>query len=361
MKKQLVSVLAAGVMAFSTTACGGGNTSATVATEQAKEKTDGAEAQDTASSASGSAIELAWNVPDPDGHPWTESAKEIAEEIEKRSNGSLKITVYPNNQLGVSEALDMMSTGSLAMDLTGFGAFASYYAPCEVFALPYAFDDADQAYAYFESDYAKEIIDKIDEASGIMTIEAWYFGDRNLTTKGVEVHTPEDLKGTPIRCMDSVGSKAVIEALGGTPVPMALSETYLSLQTGTVKGQENPLPTIVAQKFNEVQDHLVMTHHSVHLGTIHFSRMIWETLSEEQQEVITGVMKEYRPIVTERIEASQEENLKALSDSGMQVDEVDLDAFRANANQVIHATYGDDEEWMKVINGLEEFKASYTK
>ena len=304
-------------------------------------------------------VELAWNVPDPDGHPWTETAKEIAEEIGRRSDGSLKVTVYSNNQLGVSEALDMMSTGSLAMDLTGAGAFAGYYAPCEVFAMPYAFDDADQAYAYFASDYAKEIFDRIEDASGIMTIGAWYFGDRNLTTKGVEVHTPEDLAGVPVRCMDSVGSKTVIKALGGTPVPMALSETYLSLQTGTVKGQENPLPTIVAQKFNEVQDHLVMTHHSVHLGTIHFSKLIWETLSEDQQNIITEILEEYRPIVTDRINESQEENMKLLSEAGMQIDEVDLEAFRANAKKVVEETYGDDPEWAKVLGDLEAFKEAY--
>lgn len=304
-------------------------------------------------------MELAWNVPDPDGHPWTESAYDIAEEIESRSEGSLKVTVYPNNQMGVADAIEMMSTGSLAMDLTGPAGFGSYYAPMEIFTLPYAFDSVAQAYAYFESEPAQEMFRKVEDITAIKTLSAWYFGDRDLTTKGVEVHTPSDLDGVAIRCMDTIGSKAVIQALGGSPVPMPLSETYLSLQTGVVSGQENPLPTIVAQKFNEVQDYLILTRHSIHMGTIHFSKMIWDQLTEEQQNIITEVLAEYQPIVEERIIESQESNLELLKNDGMKVIEVDMDAFKENAANVINATYSDNAEWMKAINDLTSFKEEW--
>ncbi len=349
MKKKVISLFLAAVMACMTVACG---SSASGTAEKEEDK------QEEQQEAAAETVELAWNLPDPEGHPWTDTAKEIAEKIEERSGGTLKVTVYPNNQMGQVEAVEMMANGSLAMDLAGAAAFAGYYAPAEILTLPYTFEDADQGYAYFESDYGKELFQTIEDASGIMTLDLWYFGDRELTTKGVDVNVPADLKGVPIRCMDSTGSKCVIESLGGSPVPMALAETYLSLQTGTVKGQENPLPTIIAQKFTEVQDHIIMTHHSVHMGTVNFSKKIWDTLTAEQQ-VILDTLAEYRPIVTQRINDKQDADLEELKKAGMTVQEVDLEAFRANAQQIVSSTYGSDPEWAKVIENLEKFKEEY--
>ena len=84
-------------------------------------------------------------------------------------------------------------------------------------------------------------------ASGVRTLDVWYYGDRNLTIKGVEPMKPDDLSGLSVRCMDTPIAKTVVAALGGNPVPINMSELYLSLQTGVVVGEENPVPTIIAR------------------------------------------------------------------------------------------------------------------
>lgn len=93
-------------------------------------------------------VELKWYQPEPDGHPWTDVSYQIAEEIEKNSNGTLKVTIYPAGVLGTqAEAIDMQRTGSLALLTSGPSILASFYDPVQVMSLPYAFDDAAMGYA----------------------------------------------------------------------------------------------------------------------------------------------------------------------------------------------------------------------
>lgn len=307
-------------------------------------------------------VELKWYQPEPEGHPWTDVSKLIAEEIEKNSNGALKVTIYPAGVLGTqAEAIDMLRTGSLALETSGPSILASFYSPVQVMSLPYAFNDAAQGYAYFESPAGQRIFDDIRKKSGVRTLDVWYFGDRNLTTNNIIVKTPKDLAGKAIRCMDTPVAKTVVASLGGSPVPINFGELYMALQTGVVAGQENPIPTIISQKFYEVQNTLVLTKHSVHMGTVHVSEIIWQNLTQAQRDVITAALAKYRPVIEERINKNTVDGLAFLKSKGMIIIEPDLTPFRENAKKVIAATFGKDADWMKEINALEAFKASYKK
>jgi tripartite ATP-independent transporter DctP family solute receptor len=307
-------------------------------------------------------VELKWYQPEPEGHPWTDVSKLIAEEIEKNSNGTLKVTIYPAGVLGTqAEAIDMLRTGSLALETSGPSILASFYSPVQVMSLPYAFDNAAQGYAYFESPAGQRIFDDIRKKSGVRTLDVWYFGDRNLTINNIIVKTPKDLAGKAIRCMDTPVAKTVVASLGGSPVPINFGELYMALQTGVVAGQENPIPTIISQKFYEVQNTLVLTKHSVHMGTVHVSEIIWQSLTPAQRDVITAALAKYRPVIEERINKNTVDGLAFLKSKGMTIIEPDLTPFRENAKKVIAATFGKDTDWMKEINALEAFKASYKK
>ena len=305
------------------------------------------------------ATELKWYLPEPEGHPWTDVAKLIKEEVEANSKGSLKLTLYPAGVLGTqAEAVDMLRTGSLALLTSGPSILASFYEQVQVFSLPYAFEDPAQGYAYFESEAGQNMFNKIIlDKSGVRTLDVWYFGDRNLTINGVEPTKPEDLKGKAVRCMDTPIAKTVVASLGGDPVPINFAELYMSLQTGVVQGQENPIPTIIAQKFYEVQDTLVLTRHSVHMGTVHVSEQIWQSLTQEQRDIITAALAKYRGEIETRINKNTEDGLAMLKDK-MTIIEPDLEPFKANAQLKIKETFGSDAEWTSVIEGLEAFKAS---
>lgn len=352
-------VMAAVMTAGSLTACGGQKAEeAPAKTEAAKEE---GKTEDAAEKPAGEARELSWYVAEAESHAWSQMSYEIAKEIEEKTNGSLKIKVYPGATLGTqAEALDMLRTGSLAFEISGPSILASFCDQVQVYSLPYAFDNTQQAYDYFASEGSQKMYNEtILNASGVRTLDVWYYGDRHLTISGVEPAKPEDLSGLSVRCMDTPIAKTVVAALGANPVPINMSELYLALQTGVVVGEENPVPTVIAQKFFEVQDSIVLTKHSVHLGTVHVSEQIWQSLTEEERQVITEVLAKYRPLIEERINKETEEGLEFLKEQGMKVIEPDMEAFKANAEKVIEENFGSDPEWAAAIKDLNDFKANW--
>lgn len=364
--------LAALMVMGSLAACGGQKQTTTAApgaadtkAEAAKEgdKTEDKAEGEPSEASSGETVELSWYVGEPESHAWSQVSYDIAKEIEEKTNGALKIKVYPGATLGTqAEALDMLRTGSLAFEVTGPSILASFCDQVQVYSLPYAFDNAEQAYDYFASEGSQKMYNEtVLNASGVRTLDVWYYGDRNLTISGVEPTTPADLAGLSVRCMDTPIAKTVVAALGGNPVPINMSELYLSLQTGVVVGEENPVPTIIAQKFYEVQDAVVLTKHSVHLGTVEVSEQIWQSLTEEQRQIITEVLAKYRPIIEDRINKETEEGLEFLKEQGMKVIEPDVEAFKANAAKVVEENFGNDPEWAAAIKDLNDFKANWKK
>ena len=298
-------------------------------------------------------LELRWYQPEPIGHPWTDVSFLIAREIEERSGGSLRVTIYHSGVLGSqAEAVDMLRVGSLALLTSGPSILASFYEAVQVAALPFIFDDPAHAYRFFASPYAQRVYNEtILGRSGVRTLDFWYFGDRNLTTRGITVNSPSDLSGIRIRAMDTPIARTVVESLGANPVPIAFTELYFALQTGVVAGQENPIPTILAQRFYEVQDNVILTRHSVHMGTVHVSEMIWRRLTAEQQNIITEALARYRPEIERRIVQQTEEGIQALRARGVQVYEpANLPAFRASAAALIDQNFGHIPEWRQAID-----------
>jgi tripartite ATP-independent transporter DctP family solute receptor len=300
----------------------------------------------------GQSLELKWYQPEPEGHPWTDVSLIIAKEIGEKSGGALAVTVYPAGSLGTqAEAVDMLRTGSLALLTSGPSILASFYEAVQVASLPYIFDNPEHAYSFLASAYGQRVYnDIILKKSGVRTLDFWYFGNRNLTTKGIKVNTPADLNGIKVRAMDTPIAKTVVSALGASPVPINFTELYLALQTGVVRGQENPIPTIIAQKFDEVQDNVVLTGHSVHMGTVHVSEQIWTKLTDEQRKLILDTLAKYRPEIQRRIIEQTEKGIAALKAKGVAVYEPNLAAFRANAAAIVDQNFGSKPEWKEAID-----------
>lgn len=319
----------------------------------------GCSGTDTKSS-EGEVIELSWYIGEAEGHAWTIAANNIADEVAVNTNGEVVMKIYPNASLGTqAEAIDMLRTGSLAIATSGPSILASFYEQVQVYSLPYVFDNPQQAYGYFESDASQEMFNKIIlDKSGVRTLDVWYFGDRNLTINGDAPTDPQDLSGISVRSMDTPISKSVVAALGANPIPINISELYLGLQTGVVEGQENPVPLIINQKFFEVQDNLILTKHSVHMGTVHVSEQIWSSLSDEHRMVISDLLAKYRPEIEKMIIEQTEAGLVQLKESGMNIVEPDTQAFKDSATKIIEENFLNDPEWKKVIDGLNEFKAN---
>ncbi len=251
-----------------------------------------------------------------------------AQEINKRTNNRYAIDVYPASQLGKEADINQgLSLGSVDIIISGSSFAAKSYPPIGVTYYPYTFRDADHLLAYTKSDVFKELTKGYEDKTGHHIVAVTYYGVRH-TTSNKPIKTCADMKGLKIRVPDVPAYLAMPRACGANTAPIAFAEVYLALQNGTVEAQENPLTTIEAKKFYEVQKYIVLTGHIVdHLNTI-ISASLWKKLSEEDRKIFTEVAQEAATKATAEIKVNEAKLVAFFKDKGLTVTEVNKDDFR---------------------------------
>jgi TRAP-type C4-dicarboxylate transport system substrate-binding protein len=181
--------------------------------------------------------------------------------------------------------------------------------------------------AYTKSDVFKDLIKGDEDKSGHHIAAVTYYGVRH-TSSNKPIKTCADMKGLKIRVPDVPAYLAMPRACGANTAPIAFAEVYLALQNGTVEAQENPLTTIEAKKFYEVQKHIVLTGHIVdHLNTV-IAGGLWKKLSAEDRKIFGDVAQEAAAKATEEIKANEAKLVDFFKTKGLTVTEVDKNAFR---------------------------------
>ena len=251
-----------------------------------------------------------------------------AGEINKRTSGRYQIDVYPSSQLGKEADINQgLSLGSVDIIISGSSFAAKSYAPIGVTYYPYTFRDADHLLAYTKSDVFKELAKGYEDKTGHHIVAVTYYGVRH-TSSNRPIKTCADMKGLKMRVPDVPAYLAMPRACGANTAPIAFAEVYLALQNGTVEAQENPLTTIEAKKFYEVQKYIVLTGHIVdHLNTI-ISANLWKRLSEEDRKIFTDVAQEAATKATAEIKVNEAKLIDFFKQKGLTVTEVNKDEFR---------------------------------
>jgi tripartite ATP-independent transporter DctP family solute receptor len=250
-----------------------------------------------------------------------------AEEIGKRTDGRYEITVYPASQLGKESDINQgLTLGTVDIIISGSSFAAREFPPIGVTYYPYIFRDADHLRAYTRSDVYKELTKGYEDASGHHITATTYYGTRHATANK-EITQCSDLAGVKIRVPDVPAYLAMPQSCGANTAPIAFAEVYLALQNGTVDAQENPLTTIEAKKFYEVQTNIALTGHIVdHLNTI-VSQTRWSSLSDEDKAIFTEVMQQAAERATDKIVAREAELVEEFKAKGINVTEVDKASF----------------------------------
>jgi tripartite ATP-independent transporter DctP family solute receptor len=251
-----------------------------------------------------------------------------AQEIAKRTNNRWQIDVYPASQLGKETDINQgLSIGSVDMIISGSSFAARSFAPIGVTYYPYTFRDASHLLAYTQSDVFKELSKGYEDKTGNKILAVTYYGVRH-TSSNRPITTCADMKGLKIRVPDVPAYLAMPRACGANTSPIAFAEVYLALQNGTVDAQENPLTTIEAKKFYEVQKHIVLTGHIVdHLNTV-VSKSLWAKLSDDDKKIFSEVAREAATRATGEILAKEKELVAFFKQKGLTVTEVNKDEFR---------------------------------
>lgn len=243
--------------------------------------------------------------------------------VEEQGDGSLKIELFPDSQLGAkNELIDGMTLGEPYITLAD-GAFYADYGVADfgiVFG-PFLFDDWDQCWTLIESDWYAEQCAELETKGLKIVTSNWKYGERHtLTTK--QVTTVDDLAGLKIRVPSNQIQSIGFDVLGATSTGMALDEVYQALQTGTIDGAENPLATLYGRKLHEVAKYLTLDGHVKNFTTWVMSADLFNSLTPEQQELLVSTGEEAGLYNNELVDASEEEYLQMMIDEGVTVTEL---------------------------------------
>ncbi len=251
-----------------------------------------------------------------------------AQEIAKRTNNRWQIDVYPASQLGKETDINQgLTLGSVDMIISGSSFAARSFPPIGVTYYPYTFRDADHLLAYTKSDVFKDLTKGYEDKTGHRILAVTYYGTRH-TSSNRPIKSCADMKGLKMRVPDVPAYLAMPRACGANTAPIAFAEVYLAPQNGTVEAQENPLTTIEAKKFYEVQKHVVLTGHIVdHLNTV-VSKALWNKLSEEDRKIFSEVAQEAAVRATKQIQQREVELVQFFKDKGLTVTDVNRAEFQ---------------------------------
>jgi tripartite ATP-independent transporter DctP family solute receptor len=255
----------------------------------------------------------------------------FADLVAERTGGELKVEIFPASQLGTEqEILEGVQLGTIHMFEGSAGAAGRFLPVLEAFAHPFLWRDLDHMLAVARGEIGQELSQRLIDEHGMRILDmGWLFGQRHLTTASTPVYTPEDMKGLKIRVQPTTIYLEMIKAMGANPTPIDWKEVYLSLQTGVVDGQENPVGVIYSAKLYEVQDYLMLTGHITQNQVVIINEPFFQSLAPEHQRVLREAIIEAGDYQNALIEQGAAEDLEKLTAAGMTVVEPDIEAFRA--------------------------------
>lgn len=251
----------------------------------------------------------------------------IAAEVASRTGNRHEVQVFPSGQLGSERDVEeSLTLGTVDIAFVGAGHMAQRYKPISIHLAAFLWRDLNHFLAYPTSKTYAEVTTGYEKASGNKVAALTYFGQRHVTANK-PVLTPDDFKGLKMRVPPVPIYMVFPEAVGANSTPINFSELYLALQQGTVVAQENPLPTIQGKKFHEVQSDIMLTGHMTDGYYSLIAGTTWSNLSKEDKGIIMGILKEAAAGASKDIIKSEKSLAQWFRDQGVNVHEVDRQAF----------------------------------
>jgi len=228
----------------------------------------------------------------PIDYPTTKGDLEFARLVEERSNGRIKIEVYPSAQLGEEKAaIEQVQFGAIDFTRISISPLAAFAPQFNALQLPYVFRDSDHEFKVLNGPIGDELLASLTPA-GFVGLSWFDSGSRNFYNSKREVKTPADLKGLKIRVQQSELMVGMVNSLGAVATPMAYGEVYSGLQTGVIEGAENNWPSYLSTSHYEVAKFITIDEHTrVPEATI-ASKITMDKLSKADQDLIKKAAKD---------------------------------------------------------------------
>lgn len=284
---------------------------------------------------------------------WQDGALKFKEEVEKASDGKIKIEVFPNSTLGGDRDMaEGLQIGTVDFALIA-GVLGNFEPSIQLLELPYLFNSEEEYNKVVHGEVGQEIANKVLVASDIRILDWWDRGPRHVTSNK-PINTLSDIKGLKIRLPEIKAMEETWKAMGASPTTMAWSEVYTGLEQNVIEAQENPIPFAYGGRIQEVQDYLALTAHKYEYVTLAMSEQTWSKLSPDQQEIISNAADVATEFENSLVKEKTDEMLEEMKSEGMQVTTPDVEEF-AKAARAAHEDFAktvDIDLYNKILEAI---------
>jgi len=288
----------------------------------------------------------------------TKALFRFKEEVETSTDGQVTVEVHHSGSLFKRDQIvPAIMRDNLEMGMASAPTLAEFVPYLSMFSAGYLFNDYDHMAKVLQGQMGKDLFDRTAADSGVRPLMALYLGARqiNLRDIGVEVRTPEDLKGVKLRMPGSPAWLFLGRALGANPTPLAFGELYMALKTGTVDGQDNPLPSIKTAKFYEVTSHISLTNHYISTVWPCISEKLWKEMGPDLQQKLMAAMENAREYNDQSNLDAEAELVSFFKAEGLSVIEPDIRAFSSHVREAYLGNEDMIKDWdMDLYNRIVE-------
>ncbi|MDR2788949.1 MAG: TRAP transporter substrate-binding protein [Candidatus Accumulibacter sp.] len=288
-----------------------------------------------------------------ESHASHTAAKQLAQNVEKRTNGQIKITIYPNNVLGgPPQILEQVLQGVIDMTLSGQDQIAKHVKLFDTVAIPFSIDGYEHMDRVLDGPFKEWAAPEVEKVGAVM-LSSWEWGFRQITNSKHPILTPDDVKGLKIRTPPAMAYQAAIEALGGNVQTIDFSELVMAMRQGVVDGQENPIATIYDLKLYESQKYISIVNY-LYSSMVHLvNKNVWNKLTPEQQSILREESDSARLLMRKLIRDAEAVQIADMQKKGIRIDSPALKPFQdkmGSAYEKIKQNVGAEnfEKWMQM-------------
>ncbi len=268
-------------------------------------------------------------------HPVSLAAEQVSKMVAEKTNGRIKIELFPGGQLGsIDEMLSQVSRNTIQLHMANPPILSRFSSKIGVFAAPFLFPKIESVYKAAASPVGQAVLDELRTQQNMRVLSAWYLGSWNIMATKRPVRKADDLKGMKLRIPPGPVLRHFLEQLGASPVPMDYSEVYLALKTGLIDGIPIPFLSAVSAKFYEVTKHATILNFLYDIMLPLINEAAWRALSAEDQKIIADAFQAGRTVNDKFAQEQEASALKVLTDNKVEIEsKPDVRSFMAAAER----------------------------
>jgi tripartite ATP-independent transporter DctP family solute receptor len=264
----------------------------------------------------------------PDGYPTVDAVKHMGELLEERSGGRLCVEVFHSAQLGEEkDTIEQTKFGVIDFNRVSMGPFNNLIEETKVVSLPFIFRGTDHMHRVMDGPVGDEILEAF-EPHGYIGLAYYDGGSRSFYNRERPITSVADLQGMKIRVMQSDVFVDMMTALGANATPMPYGEVYSAIQTGVIDGAENNWPSFESSGHYEVAGYYTLNQHLIVPEVLVMSKVSWDRLSPEDQELVRQAAKDSIPVNRELWAAREAQSEEKVRAAGVEIiEEIDKVPF----------------------------------